>query len=100
MEAFVNAFAIWAFSSLAFAVLVVLCLSIAPLIGGLSTKINILITVALTLLVVLGLCSCDPTIKFYSIPSAVFVHETDAERFIGEQTEIVIIKSEKENENE
>ena len=48
---------------------------------------------------VLGLSSCKlPSMKFYTVKSAVFVHEGDAERFIGETTEIVIVKEENENE--
>lgn len=55
----------------------------------------------LLLLIVLVLCGCGaPVIKFYHVPSAVFVHETDAERFIGEQTEIVIIESKKEEKED
>lgn len=57
-------------------------------------------SVAILLLLACGLSSCHPTVKFYSVPQAVFVHEDDAERFIGETTEIVIIESKKEQDNE
>lgn len=56
-------------------------------------------SVAIISLLACGLCSCHPTVKFYSVPHAVFVTEDDAERFIGETTEIVIIQSEKEQED-